>query len=89
MTRPVVVLVVLVLIAAAGLPLGQTRTTGSCNGACQRLDGNGLCRTIYNCRSNTDGGEALGSIFGSTPCRRRCYAFVRGRCRLKFSCLLG
>ncbi|MPD05616.1 hypothetical protein E2C01_101368 [Portunus trituberculatus] len=87
MTRPVVVVVVLVLVAA-GLPLGQTRTTGRCNGACQRLDGNGFCRTVYNCRSDT-GGEALGSIFAPTPCRQRCYAFVRGRCRLKFSCLLG
>ncbi|KAG0729257.1 hypothetical protein GWK47_030718 [Chionoecetes opilio] len=89
MRRRVAVLVVMVMVwTAADLALG--RTTESCGGSCKRLDGYGNCRTVYNCQSNqVTGGTALTSIFGPTPCRRNCYRYVRGRCRLKFSCLLG
>ncbi|KAK3893445.1 hypothetical protein Pcinc_002745 [Petrolisthes cinctipes] len=55
---------------------------GACSGSCQRMDRTGRCRTLFNCVVTEP------SIFHQ-PCRRHCYSLVRGRCRLKFSCLLG
>ncbi|KAK4321951.1 hypothetical protein Pmani_007283 [Petrolisthes manimaculis] len=63
----------------------QQENTGEesvCSGSCQRMDRTGRCRTLFNCVVTEP------SIFHQ-PCRRHCYSLVRGRCRLKFSCLLG
>ncbi|XP_069941362.1 uncharacterized protein [Cherax quadricarinatus] len=80
----VMVLVLMVLSATLVQPL----VSAECSGECQRRDSAGRCRTVFSCKTKVQAPVTSSSIF-NVPCRRQCYRLVHGKCRLKFSCLLG